>query len=120
MDPAVALIFWLANILAVQSQGMDADAQRQVKAVQACAYAVAKADPPAEGDAVAPPMAMPSGDPVADADWLIRRAAEGHVAGYGTVRVLFYDADRNLVILSHEVPRPPAQVLQLGVPLGGW
>lgn len=120
MNEAVALLWWLHAWLSVQAQDFQPHEQRHVKAVQACMAAVAKGEPSDDGDAVAPPVVMPSGDPVADAQWLIQRAAEGHVAGYGTVRVMFYDPARNLVILSHEVPRPPAQVLRLGVPLGGF
>lgn len=116
-----ALIIWLASWLSVQAQDMAPPEQRRIKAVQACMYAVAEAEAPADGDAVPPPWGgLPSGDPVADADWLIRRAAEGHVAGSSRIKVLHYDAASNRVILSHEVPRLPAQVLRLAVPQGGF
>ena len=117
----VGLLMWLHGALSVHAQALEAPERRRVKAVQACIAAVAEADAPADGDAIAPPWGgMPSGDPVADADWLIRRAAEGSVAGRGVVKVLHYDAERNRVLIVHEVPRPPARVLRLGVPAGGF
>lgn len=118
---AIALIMWLHGVLSVQAQGFEPAEQRRIKAVQACMVAMSKGDGPADRDVIPPPWGgLPSGDPVADADWLIRRAAEGHVAGYGTVKVIHYDADANRVFLIHEAPRPAPQLLRLGVPLGGF
>lgn len=114
MEQSAALIIWLASWLAVQAQDMPQPDRLRVKAAEACMYAVAHAPAPAEGDAIAPPWGgLPSGDAAADANWLIRRAAEGHVAGHGVVRVLHYDAALNRVIIWHEVPRLPADPVLL-------
>ena len=118
----IALIMWLHGMMSVQAQGADFDSVQRIKAAQACMAAVAEADaPPADGDALAPPVGwLPSGDPTADANWLMRRAAEGALAGGGIVKVLGYDAASNRVFIVHEVPRPAPRPLRLAVPLGGW
>ena len=57
----VGLLMWLHGALSVHAQALEAPEQRRVKAVQACIAAVAEADAPADGDAIAPHPARGAG-----------------------------------------------------------
>jgi len=91
----ITLIMWFHGLMSVQAQGAGFDSVQRIKAAQACMAAVA------------------------DADWLICRAAEGALAGGGVVKVAHYDAAANRVIIIHEVPRLAPRMLRFASPLGG-